>query len=396
MGDVEMNRVRLLLCAVLASFAAPQLSAQAEIGTVKLRQVKDLVIYQQERYYAAFPSIVTRPTGELILAFRRSPERAFVRDGRGSHADPNSYLVLVRSKDNASSWTTDPELIHAHAWGGSQDPCMVQLHDGSIVCSSYAWYIQRNKNFVAPPQTMRTGDFIFMGGYLMRSEDGGQSWEGPIIPPAVPGIETKDVFSNPCPAYNRGAMCEGADKKLYWAVAAAGSLKPSRTENHLMVSGDGGRTWEYRCPVAQDEKVTFNETSLIETASGQLVAFMRTAQFNDHTAIARSTDGGKSFAPWEDAGFQGHPHYALRLPNDQVLLIYGYRHKPYGIRARLLDPECRNVAEATEMILRDDGGSSDLGYPWATIMADGRILVVYYFNKDNGLRHIAGTILAIE
>jgi sialidase-1 len=33
---------------------------------------------------------------------------------------------------------------------------------------------------------------------------------------------------------------------------------------------------------------------------------------------------------------------------------------------------------------------------WATIMADGRILVVYYFNKDNGLRHIAGTILAIE
>ena len=88
-----MNRVRLLLCAVLASFAAPQLSAQAEIGTVKLRQVKDLVIYQQERYYAAFPSIVTRPTGELILAFRRSPERAFVRDGRGSHADPNSYLA---------------------------------------------------------------------------------------------------------------------------------------------------------------------------------------------------------------------------------------------------------------------------------------------------------------
>jgi len=391
-----MGRIHLLLCAALAALAAPLPQAQAETPAVKLRKVKDLVIYQHEKFYATFPSIVTRPSGELVLAFRRSPERAFVRDGRGSHADPNSYLVLIRSTDNATSWTTEPELIHANAWGGSQDPCMIQLHDGSIVCSSYAWYIQRSKNFVAPPNTVRTGDFIFMGGYLMRSEDGGHAWNGPIIPPPVPGIKTKDVFGNPCPAYNRGAMCEGADHKLYWSVAAAGSLKPSRTENHLMVSEDGGRTWAYRCPVAQDEKVTFNETSLIETPSGQLVAFLRTANFDDHTAIARSTDGGKSFEPWEDAGFQGHPHYALRLPNKQVLLIYGYRHKPFGIRARLLDPECRNVAKAPEMILRDDGGNGDLGYPWATIMPNGQILVVYYFNKNDALRHIAGTILAIE
>ncbi len=365
----------------------------AESEQVGLRKVKDLVVYQQGRFYAAFPSIVTRPSGELIVAFRRAPEHAFVKDGRGSHADNKSHLVLVRSKDNAETWTADPELIYAHPWGGAQDPCMVQLRDGSIVCSSYAWYLQLTKGFVDPPETIRTGAYLFMGGFLMRSADGGHSWDGPIIPPPVPGIKTKTVFNELCPAYNRGAMCEGKDGRLYWAVAAKGVTAPFRTENHLMVSEDGGRNWKYRCLIARDPDVTFNETSLIETPSGHLVAFLRTAQFDDHTVIARSTDGGKSFLPWEDAGFQGHPHYALKLPDNRVLLIYGYRHKPYGIRARILDSECRNSATAPEIILRDDGGTSDLGYPWASIMADGRILVVYYFNKNDGLRHIAGTIL---
>ncbi len=122
---------------------------------------------------------------------------------------------------------------------------------------------------------------------------------------------------------------------------------------------------------------------------------MRTEGFNDHTAIARSTDHGKSFQPWQDAGFQGHPLYALKLPDDRVLLVYGYRHAPFGIRARVLDPECANASTAPEIILRDDGGNGDLGYPWAAMISKTEALVVYYFNRNNGTRHIAGTILTL-
>jgi hypothetical protein len=147
--------------------------------------------------------------------------------------------------------------------------------------------------------------------------------------------------------------------------------------------------------VAADPKVTFNETSLYETPRGDLVAFMRTANFDDRTALARSTDGGRSFEPWQDAGFRGHPHHALRLPDRRVLLVYGYRHPPFGIRARLLDAECRNAATAPELILRDDGGNTDLGYPWAALISKRRVLVVYYFNRADGPRYIAGTILEI-
>lgn len=125
------------------------------------------------------------------------------------------------------------------------------------------------------------------------------------------------------------------------------------------------------------------------------MAFLRTADFNDHTVVARSTDHGKSFQPWQDAGFQGHPHYALRLPDQRVLLVYGYRHAPFGVRARVLDPECRNFATAEEIVSRDDGGNGDLGYPWATMVFKTRALVVYYFNRANGTRSISGTLLEL-
>lgn len=191
-------------------------------------------------------------------------------------------------------------------------------------------------------------------------------------------------------------MVESRDGALYWAVAAQTRLQPRLTEVHLMASRDGGLHWEYRTPIAQDEKVTFNETALYETAKGTLIAFMRTADFDDHTTIARSTDGGKSFQPWEDAGFKGHPHCAAALPDGRILLVYGYRHEPYGIRARVLDPEAVNVQDSEEIVLRDDGVSRDIGYPWVCAMADGRYLVVYYFNQADGARYIAGTILKVN
>lgn len=353
-----------------------------------IRKIRDLVVYKDERFYSAFPSIVRRRDGELIVAFRRAPERRLTGATGVSHTDPNSNLVLVRSRDDGETWTKEPELIWAHPEGGSQDPCMVQLRDGSILCSSYAWYQMPPSKEVAAGKR----GFEFLGGYLVRSRDGGRSWQGPILPPPVPGVDRKDPFGRLLPSYNRGAMCQGRDGRLYWAVAHQNRW--SGTSISLMISPDGGTTWTYSCRIAEDEKVTFNETSLYETAKGDLVAFVRTANFDDHTVVVRSMDGGRSFGKWEDAGFQGHPHHAVRLPDGRVWLVYGYRHKPYGIRARVLDPECREPGKAEEMVLRQDGGSTDLGYPWAAALPGGKVLTVYYFNEGNGTRYIGGTVCA--
>lgn len=362
-----------------------------------MRKCEDVVIYRDERFYAAFPSIVSRPDGELLVAFRRAPDRRRFGAAGCSHCDPNSYLVLVRSRDLGRTWSQEPELIYAHPFGGSQDPCMVQVDDGSLLVSSYAWML-------LPDEALKQGHratheafgwpFTFLGGYLMRSVDVGATWEGPILPPQL-DEQVTHFPEVPIPAMNRGAMTQGSDGRVYWAVATSPKENPGRTRLNLLVSDTWGEEWDHLGQMAADEEVTFNETSMIETAGGDLVAFVRTADFEDHGVVVRSHDMGRTWEPWEDTGVIGHPHHALRLPDDRVFLLYGYRHEPYGIRARVLDAECTDFS-GEEIVLREDGGSGDLGYPWSCLTADGRVLAVYYFNQEEGVRHIAGTWLELD
>lgn len=368
-----------------------------------LQKVKDVIIYRDSLYYSAFPSVIKRPDGEILVAFRRAPNRTFFGNEGISHTDPNSYLVMVQSRDG-ESWTREPKLIFAHPFGGSQDPCLLQLRDGTILCTSYTWGLIRSDadSVLQRKITLHKGGkihlptFTFLGGYLVFSKDGGNTWTGPVYPPSVPGDIQVNVWGKPLPAYNRGALCEGKNGRIYWAVATQDARSPAKTSVHLLCSDSKGADWEYASPVAVDNKISFNETSVLETPGGDLVAFLRTESMPDKSAcIARSSDGGKSFS-WQSLGFYGLPLHALKLPDNRVLLTYGYRQKPYGIRARILNPECTDFATAPEFIVRDDGGNGDLGYCWSVMLDNSRILVAYYFNDDNRLRYIAGTILQLN
>lgn len=378
---MPLNR-RELCAAALAAAAPPP------------RKLKDIVIYQDALFYAAFPSIVRRADGELIAAFRRAPERRKIGESRSLHTDPNSYLVLVRSRDGGETWTPQPELLYAHPFGGSQDPCLTLLRDGSIVCTSYGWLRVDAKQLAARRPDIRHGEYLFLGGYVLRSDDGARSWKGPFRPPPMPEPTARDPWGDPLPFFNRGAMCQGRDGRLYWMVRCF-RQKPRQEDLHLLVSGDRGETWRYACRAAADDKVGFSETALIETPRGSLVGFVRTANLDSRTVVVRSNDGGRSFEPWVHAGFQGSPHHALRLPDGRVWLVYGYRHPPFGIRARVLNAECTDFAAAPEIVLRDDGGNTDVGYPWSAVLPGGSVLSVYYFNVADGPRFIGGTVCAV-
>ena len=365
-------------------------------GIPGVRKIKDIIIYKDSTFYSSFPSVVKRPDGEIFVAFRRAPDRKIFGEKHTNHVDPNSYLMMVRSSDG-ENWTKDPELIYAHPFGGSQDPCLLQLRDGTLLCMSYGWALVRPDGIPNLKKPYReAGGTIFLGGYYVRSTDGGETWQGPDYPPHITPDISFNALGEPIPAYNRGALYEGKNGRIFWVVAAMDSNSPRKTSTHLLTSDDKGHTWQYSCPVAVDEKATFNETSVYETPKGDIIAFLRTENMDDQACIARSTDGGKTFHKWQTMGFQGHPCHALRLSDDRVLLTYGYRHKPFGIRARILNPECTDFATAPEIVLRDDGDNGDIGYSWAVQLDDNRVLVTYYFNQKKGTRYIAGTILEIS
>lgn len=361
-----------------------------------VEKIKDFLIYSDSTYYPAFPSIVRKTDGEFLLAFRRAPDRKLSGEFGTRHTDPNSYLVSLVSSDG-ENWTTEPELIYAHAFGGSQDPCLLRLKDGTLLCTSYGWTFPR-ANAKLPKGVYYAKTAAFLGGYLLRSTDNGKTWQGPFYPPHVVSDVRETPMGKPLPAYNRGAMYEGKNGRIYWSVAVLGpnSEGTNRMSNHLLISDDKGLSWKYSAPVAVDDNVIFNETSVYETPKGDIVAFLRTDNFDDFACIARSADQGRTFTKWQSMGFKGHPLQALRLPDDRVLLVYGYRHQPYGIRARILNAECTDFESVPEIVLRDDGGNHDIGYPWAVQLDNDRVLIVYYFNIDKGPRHIAGTILQIK
>ncbi len=370
----------------------PTTNRQNEYSQVK--KIKDILIYEDPQFYVAFPSIV-KTKNEFLIAFRRAPNRIALGEKYNTHTDPNSYLVMLRSKDG-EQWPKNPETIYANPFGGSQDPCLLRLKDGTLLCTSYSWAPVKSEAVATMKKPVYSeGGFVAMGGYIVRSFDDGKTWSDPIYPPQVKGGIYYDALGNPMPAYNRGALFESKSGRIFWVVAAMDDYPLTKTSNHLLYSDDKGLTWSYSAVVASDPKIVFNEASVYETPKGDIVAFIRTENKETQACIARSKDGGKTFN-WQSMGFYGHPLAAVRLPDQRVLLTYGYRQKPCGIRARILNPECTDFATAEEIILRDDNGpGTDVGYSWPVVIDKNKALVVYYMTKPDGMRIIAGTLLAI-
>ncbi len=153
--------------------ATPGFTQDAKYGMHKIR---DLVIYENASFYSSFPSVVRLAGGELLVAFRRAPDRRLFSEKVTSHVDPNSYLVMVHSKNNAKTWTFDPDLIFAHPLGGSQDPCLLKLRNGNLLCTSYAWAFVRPEGLanLKQPVAQNASGSVFLGGYYVISENGGK------------------------------------------------------------------------------------------------------------------------------------------------------------------------------------------------------------------------------
>lgn len=100
------------------------------------------------------------------------------------------------------------------------------------------------------------------------------------------------------------------------------------------------------------------------------------------THLYKSDDGGRTWQFLSRVTDFGAPSAPLLMSDGRLVMIYGSRLPPAGIRAVVSEDEGQTWGP--EIIVREDGGSWDVGYPRAWEAAPGKIGAIYYFNtKDD-------------
>jgi hypothetical protein len=117
----------------------------------------------------------------------------------------------------------------------------------------------------------------------------------------------------------------------------------------------------------------------------------------NYITVHESRDNGKSWkfqsiVAETDRGIRnGNPPSMVKLDSERICVIYGYRNKPYSIRARISSDFGKTWSK--EILLRDDGRKFDIGYTRSVVREDGKVVTVYYYTTEEIKEmHIAATI----
>lgn len=205
----------------------------------------------------------------------------------------------------------------------------------------------------------------YVGSWTMRSDDGGATFTSPARCP-VSSPHGPVVLRDGRLIYLGKLFPEGMDRP-FGIVSCAESRD--------------GLHWDVLGEVPLPENVTngqFHEPHVIELNDGALLCLIRYHYPNGDLGIYKSVsrDGGRTWSTPEDMDIHGSPPHLLRHSSGAIVLTYGWRHAPYGQRARISRDD--GATWSDEIILRDDGPDGDLGYPCSVELPSGDILTVYY------------------
>jgi hypothetical protein len=218
------------------------------------------------------------------------------------------------------------------------------------------------------------------------SYDRGRTWEGPFRLPdfGLPGVMARTDY-----------IVDGPREVMVFLTAeksTGGEGRPfaARTK-------DGGVTWEFVSWIMDEPDGYAIMPSTVRLSPGGLLTAIRERERNQGRSwlsVFRSEDNGRTWKPLgrlADTGI-GNPASLVRLPDGRIVAVYGYRGEPYRMVAKISTD--RGETWSDEIILRDDGGDRDIGYPRSVLRPDGRIVSTYYFNdpKTGPERYIAATI----
>jgi hypothetical protein len=241
-------------------------------------------------------------------------------------------------------------------------------------------------DFTAPGLALLFGIANIHGGpsWLYVSTDRCQTWPGPytFTVEGIGGLATRTNYQvigkRECIMFGSAGKANGREGRVFCA----------RTT-------DGGLTWKLLSLIGPEPSGYMIMPSTVRLSDSRLLTAIRHKDPDTQGSIDfyASDDLGRT---WKAAGAienlgGGNPPAMVRMRDGRLALTYGYRARPWGIRARVSEDQGRTWPN--ELVLRDDALTGDLGYPVSMQRPDGRMFSAYYFNgpRDED-RTIQGTI----
>jgi hypothetical protein len=376
---------------------------------VPAREAEHGIVYRNDREFAGWPFISgfwTTAEGHYVVAFKKKD--ADYRRPEDVHHDEvakvGPKMVTLRSRDRGRSWDAaslqvlfDLSANQEEIFTGPQDYTSeprLDFTDSNVLVASGA-----TPDYFRPHSR----------AWIRVSADGGYTWRRPIL---APNVGLPSLTGHASPLVRPDGVC-----LLFMTTVSADGWKRRPV---VYASVDGGAFWTFLSMMtpAADDGAADSERNVglrfgahryfyprgILLPGGRIVAAVRCQRDPTSvlwTEIFASDDGGLTWGFLSRVNDWGAPGDLVRMADGRIACVYGYRLPPFGIRARISTDDGRTWGR--EIVLRDDGGSWDLGYPRVVEPEPGHLLAVYYMNCKNdpiqmngGVRHIAQTLFVPE
>lgn len=380
-------------------------------GLRPARRVEDAehgIVHRDERAFCGWPFVCgfwTCGDGDYLVAFQKKPadytDAADINHDEVARVGPK--IVTLRSADRGRSWDA----------AGMQVLFDLGADQEAVFAGSPEDYSG------APPLDFADPDVLIASGstpdyfrpmsraWIRASTDGGRSWRPPILAPMV-GL--------PSLSGHASALVRPDGVSLLFLTAVFEEGWQRRPAVYASVAGGAFWTFVAFITPKRDDGAADSDRSRplrfgahryfyprgLMLPGGRMLCSLRCQRDPTSllwTEIFASDDGGRTWGFLSRVNDWGAPGDLVRMADGRIACVYGYRLPPYGVRARISADEGRTWGR--ELILRDDGGSWDLGYPRVVEESPGRLYAVYYMNRrddpiqmNGGVRHIAWTAFA--
>lgn len=336
------------------------------------------------RAYNGWPTVISLSDGTLLAAW--SGERL-------KHICPFGKVLAARSTDGGYTW--DEPYIIQNTPLDDRDAGLCEIAPGRILMTSFSEgrditykYLE---HWLHHPRTTEERELIekraaeitdadearYLGPTLSLSTDNGYTWSNPTV---------VDVSSPHGPTMLRNGeilyVGSWAGKDTGYAAGQQRGIYALRLDKDANVIGAP----QLIAPTAGGEDFVFCEPYAKQMPNGDILVAIRVESKKENvhsTYFCRSTDGGKTFSAAAPTGWIGMPAHMFVTSKGEVVITYGRREMPMGIRARVSRDNGYTWSE--ELPLREDGLDWDLGYPTTTENKNGELITVYYMKDKDSL-----------